>query len=68
MDNLESKIIEILKHGTPLRAVNIAQMLGVERREVSIANTAYQKGQLSFWKANRLTIALVSVALNLDTF
>lgn len=35
MDNLESKIIEILKRGTPLRAVNIAQLLGVERREVN---------------------------------
>ncbi|UKO97701.1 hypothetical protein [Nostoc sp. UHCC 0870] len=35
MDELESKIIEILKRGTPLRAVNIAQMLGIERREVN---------------------------------
>jgi hypothetical protein len=35
MDELESKIIEILKHGTPLRAVKIAAMLGVERREVN---------------------------------
>lgn len=37
------------------------------KREVGIANTAYQKGQLSFWKSNRLTIALVSVALTLGT-
>lgn len=29
MDNLKSKIIEILKRGTPLRAVKIADMLGV---------------------------------------
>lgn len=35
MDDLESKIVEILKRGTPLRAVNIANMLGVERREVN---------------------------------
>lgn len=35
MDNLESKIVEILKRGTPLRAVKIAEMLGVERREVN---------------------------------
>lgn len=35
MDKLESKILEILKRGTPLRAVKIAEMLGVERREVN---------------------------------
>ncbi|MFN6482399.1 MULTISPECIES: hypothetical protein [unclassified Nostoc] len=35
MDSLESKIVEILKRGTPLRAVKIADMLGVERREVN---------------------------------
>lgn len=35
MDTLESKIIEILKSGTPLRAVQIAATLGVERREVN---------------------------------
>ncbi|RCJ25064.1 hypothetical protein A6S26_17295 [Nostoc sp. ATCC 43529] len=35
MDSLESKIVEILKRGTPLRAVKIAEMLGVERREVN---------------------------------
>jgi len=35
MDNLESKILEILKRGTPLRAAKIAEMLGVERREVN---------------------------------
>jgi hypothetical protein len=35
MDNIESKIIEILKRGTPLRAVKIAEILGVERREVN---------------------------------
>lgn len=35
MDDLESKIVEILKRGTSLRAVNIANMLGVERREVN---------------------------------
>nr|MBW4450945.1 hypothetical protein [Spirirestis rafaelensis WJT71-NPBG6] len=35
MDELESKIVEILKRGTPLRAVKIADMLGVERREVN---------------------------------
>ncbi|MBH8555590.1 hypothetical protein I8751_25250 [Nostocaceae cyanobacterium CENA357] len=35
MDNLESKIIEILNRGTPLRAVKIAEMLGIERREVN---------------------------------
>ncbi|NMG18057.1 hypothetical protein [Brasilonema bromeliae] len=35
MDNLESKIVEILKRGTPLRAVHIADMLGVERREIN---------------------------------
>lgn len=35
MDALESKIIEILKRGTPLRAIQIAQMLKVERREVN---------------------------------
>jgi hypothetical protein len=35
MDNLESKIVEILQRGTPLRAAKIAEMLGVERREVN---------------------------------
>ncbi|GAX43644.1 hypothetical protein NIES4075_46590 [Tolypothrix sp. NIES-4075] len=35
MDELESKIVEILKRGTPLRAAKIADMLGVERREVN---------------------------------
>ncbi|MEH1795141.1 hypothetical protein [Nostoc sp.] len=35
MDSLESKIIEILKRSTPIRAVKIAEMLGVERREVN---------------------------------
>jgi hypothetical protein len=35
MDSLESKIVEILKHGTLIRAVKIAEMLGVERREVN---------------------------------
>ncbi|NJM74062.1 MAG: hypothetical protein HC862_30420 [Scytonema sp. RU_4_4] len=35
MDNLESKIIDILKCGTPLRAVHIANRLGVERREIN---------------------------------
>jgi hypothetical protein len=35
MDNLESKILEILKCGTPLRAAKMAEMLGVERREVN---------------------------------
>ncbi|MGF1935456.1 MAG: hypothetical protein RM347_013865 [Nostoc sp. ChiQUE02] len=35
MESLESKIIEILKRGTPIRAVKIAEMLGVERREVN---------------------------------
>ncbi|WP_414543334.1 hypothetical protein [Nostoc sp. CCY0012] len=35
MDDLESKILEILKQGTPLRAVKIATMLGVEKREVN---------------------------------
>ncbi|NDJ25127.1 hypothetical protein GS682_26485 [Nostoc sp. B(2019)] len=35
MDDLESKILEILKRGTPLRAAKIADMLGVERREVN---------------------------------
>ncbi|MFH7028195.1 MAG: hypothetical protein ACHBN1_23035 [Heteroscytonema crispum UTEX LB 1556] len=35
MDPLESKITEILKRGTPLRAIDIAKMLGVERREVN---------------------------------
>ncbi|MEH2350436.1 MAG: hypothetical protein V7K55_21030 [Nostoc sp.] len=35
MDSLESKIVEILKRGTPIRAVKIAEMLGVERREVN---------------------------------
>ena len=35
MDSLESKIVEILKRGTPLRAVKIAAMLGVEKREVN---------------------------------
>lgn len=35
MDTLESKIIEILRRGTPLRAVQIAATLGVERREVN---------------------------------
>ncbi|MBP5975465.1 hypothetical protein HW132_22710 [Brasilonema sp. CT11] len=35
MDNLESKIIEILKRGTPLRAIQIANKLGVERREIN---------------------------------
>ncbi|BAZ22313.1 hypothetical protein NIES4073_31950 [Kalymmatonema gypsitolerans NIES-4073] len=35
MDDLESKIIEILKRGTPLRAIHIANMLKVERREVN---------------------------------
>ena len=35
MNDLESKIIEILKRGTPLRAIQIANMLKVERREVN---------------------------------
>ncbi|MBD6618113.1 hypothetical protein FNW02_20365 [Komarekiella sp. 'clone 1'] len=35
MDKLEFQILEILKRGTPLRAVKIAEMLGVERREVN---------------------------------
>lgn len=35
MDSLESKIVEILKRGTPIRAVKIAEILGVERREVN---------------------------------
>ena len=35
MNDLESKIIEILKRGTPLRAIHIANMLKVERREVN---------------------------------
>jgi hypothetical protein len=35
MDDLESKIVEILKQGTPLRAIHIANKLGVERREVN---------------------------------
>ncbi|MCC5615528.1 hypothetical protein LC605_10690 [Nostoc sp. CHAB 5836] len=35
MDSLESKIVEILKRGTPIKAVKIANMLGVERREVN---------------------------------
>ncbi|MBW4597053.1 MAG: hypothetical protein KME46_30180 [Brasilonema angustatum HA4187-MV1] len=35
MDNLESKIIDVLKHGTPLRAIQIANKLGVERREIN---------------------------------
>lgn len=35
MDSLESKIVEILKRGTPIRAVKIPEMLGVERREVN---------------------------------
>ncbi|MBW4508120.1 MAG: hypothetical protein KME64_16635 [Scytonematopsis contorta HA4267-MV1] len=35
MNALEAKILEILNQGTPLRAVSIAQMLGVERREVN---------------------------------
>ncbi|MEH2192863.1 MAG: hypothetical protein V7K98_09505 [Nostoc sp.] len=35
MDSLESKIVEILKRGTPIRAVKIADMLGVEKREVN---------------------------------
>lgn len=35
MGSLESQIIKILKRGTPLRAVKIADILGVERREVN---------------------------------
>lgn len=35
MDDLESKIAEILRRGTPLRAAEIARVLGVERREVN---------------------------------
>jgi hypothetical protein len=35
MNDLESKIIEILKRGTPLRAIQIANMVKVERREVN---------------------------------
>jgi hypothetical protein len=35
MDSLESQIVEILKRGTPIRAVKIAEILGVERREVN---------------------------------
>ncbi len=35
MDSLETKIVEILKRGTPIRAVKIADMLGVEKREVN---------------------------------
>lgn len=35
MKNLEAKIVEMLKQGTPLRAIDIAKRLGVERREVN---------------------------------
>ncbi|MBD2778584.1 hypothetical protein [Iningainema tapete] len=35
MDKLESKILEILKQGTPIRAIQIAALLGVEIREVN---------------------------------
>ncbi|BAY09699.1 hypothetical protein [Calothrix sp. NIES-2098] len=35
MENLESRILEILKLGTPLRAAKIAEFLEVERREVN---------------------------------
>ncbi len=35
MDELEYKIVKILKSGIPLRAKEIATMLGVERREVN---------------------------------
>lgn len=35
MDELESKIIKVLKRCTPLRAIEIARTLGVERREVN---------------------------------
>lgn len=35
MDRLESKILDILKQGTPLRAIHIADLLGVEIREVN---------------------------------
>ncbi|MBF2006063.1 MAG: hypothetical protein IGS49_11510 [Chlorogloeopsis fritschii C42_A2020_084] len=35
MNDLETKIIAILKRGTPLRAIEIAKILKVERREVN---------------------------------
>lgn len=35
MDKLESKIMDILQQGTPIRAIQIAALLGVEIREVN---------------------------------
>jgi hypothetical protein len=35
MDRLESKIIELLRRGSPLKAKEIAVILGVERGEVN---------------------------------
>ncbi|MBE9038771.1 hypothetical protein [aff. Roholtiella sp. LEGE 12411] len=61
MDDLESKILEILKRGTPLRAVKIADMLGVERREVnhylysSLKNMVVQDSEFKWsFKTNKI--------------
>ncbi|MBW4688742.1 MAG: hypothetical protein KME40_27565 [Komarekiella atlantica HA4396-MV6] len=62
MDDLESKILEILKRGTPLRAVKIAQILGVERREVnhylysSLKNMVIQDSEYKWsFKTNQIS-------------
>ncbi len=61
MDDLESKILEILKCGTPLRAAKIAEMLGVERREVnhylysSLKNVVVQDSEYKWsFKTNQI--------------
>jgi hypothetical protein len=35
MDNLQAKIVEVLKYGTPLRAIDIVKIFDVERRDVN---------------------------------
>ncbi|WP_193198451.1 hypothetical protein [Nostoc sp. MG11] len=61
MDKLESKILEILKRGTPLRAAKIAEMLGVERREInhylysSLKNVIIQDSEYKWsFKTNKI--------------
>lgn len=45
----------------------LQSILEEAKREVNIADTAYQQGKLSFWKTNRLAIAIISIALAIGT-
>lgn len=45
----------------------LQSILEQAKREVSIANSAYKQGKLSFWKTHPLAIAVVSIALTLST-